>query len=63
MRLSTFGCGAVDENERQAVVRNVLVEPVRQAVALGLDVLEDGVDVSGDTDPKAHVAVGAHPLD
>lgn len=46
----------------EPVVRDVQVEPVGQRLGLGLDVLEDGVDVAGDPDSEGDVAVGAQPL-
>jgi len=44
------------------IIGNIKIEPVRQSVAVGLDVLEDDEDVPGDTRTGADVAVGAKPL-
>lgn len=46
----------------QSVIRHVQVQPVRQPVAFGFDVLEDGVYVAGDSDAESHVAVGSQSL-
>lgn len=46
----------------EAVVGHVEVEPVRQPVALGFDVFEDGVHIAGHPYAAQNIAVGSQPF-